>query len=76
MDCNYNKLFKILIDRRINKGELAKMAGVSTSSLAKLWRNENVNMIIIIKICRALGCTIDDMIEILPATEKNNPQGD
>ena len=71
MDCSYNKLFKMLIDRRIKKGELAKLAGISPSSLAKLWRNENVNVIILIKICRVLNCTIDELMDVLPTTKEN-----
>jgi DNA-binding Xre family transcriptional regulator len=50
----------------MRKGELAKAAGISPSSLAKIWRNENVNVDILIKICRVLDCTIDDLMEILP----------
>jgi DNA-binding Xre family transcriptional regulator len=72
MDCSYNKLFKILIDKRMKKGELAKAAGISPSSLAKIWRNENVNVDILIKICRVLECTIDDLMDILPAKEAEN----
>jgi DNA-binding Xre family transcriptional regulator len=72
MDCSYNKLFKILIDRRMNKKELAAAAGISPSSLAKLWRNENVNVDILIKICRALDCKVDDILDILPQQEEGN----
>jgi DNA-binding Xre family transcriptional regulator len=58
----------------MRKGELAKAAGISPSSLAKIWRNENVNVDILIKICRVLDCTIDDLMEILPVQngEDNN----
>ena len=75
MECSYNKLFKILIDRRMGKGELAKAAGISPSSLGKIWRNENVNVDILIKICRVLGCTIDDLMDIFPAQERENHEG-
>jgi DNA-binding Xre family transcriptional regulator len=68
-DCSYNKLFKLLIDRKLKKGELATAAGISPSSIAKLGRAENVTVDILIKICRVLDCTIDDLIEILPAQE-------
>ena len=66
MDANYNKLFKLLIDKRMKKGELAAAAGVSGSSIAKIGRGENISVDILIKICRALDCTMDDIMDILP----------
>lgn len=64
MGASYKKLWHILIDRDIKKRELCKMAGISTSSLAKLGKGENVNTDILIKICRALNCGIDEIMEI------------
>jgi DNA-binding Xre family transcriptional regulator len=72
MDASYNRLFKLLIDRKMKKGELAAAAGVSGSSIAKLGRGENIKVDILIKICRALDCTMDDIMEILPKTEEGN----
>ena len=74
MDASYNKLFKLLIDKNMKKGELATAAGVSGSSIAKIGRGENVSVDILIKICRALDCTLDDIMEILPksAEEETN----
>jgi len=74
MDANYNKLFKLLIDKNMKKGELAAAAGVSGSSIAKIGRGENISVDILIKICRALDCTLDDIMEILPksAEEETN----
>lgn len=66
MDASYNRLFKLLIDRKMKKGELAVAAGISGSSIAKLGRGENIKVDILIKICRVLGCTMDDIMEILP----------
>ena len=66
MDVSYNKLFKLLIDKGIKKTELANMIGISASTLAKLSRNETVSMDVIIRICRKLECTVDDILEILP----------
>ena len=72
MDASYNKLFKLLIDKKMKKNELAEAAGVSCSSIARLGRQENINVDILIKICRALDCKMDDIMDILP---KQNEEG-
>lgn len=64
MAISYNKLWKLLIDRKIKKGDLQKLANISGSSIAKLGRNENVNTDILLKICRAINCDISDIMEI------------
>ena len=66
MDVSYNKLFKLLIDKGLKKTEFANMIGISGSTLAKLSRNETVSMDVIIRICRTLECTVDDILEIMP----------
>lgn len=66
MDVCYNKLFKLLIDKGWKKMEFAKKAGVSPNTMAKLSRNEYVSMEILVKMCRTLECTVDDILEILP----------
>jgi putative transcriptional regulator len=66
MDVSYNKLFKLLIDKEMRKTEFAKAVGISANTLAKLSRNDTVSMEVIIKICRYLNCTVDDIMEILP----------
>ena len=68
MDVSYNKLFKMLIDKGMKKTEFAKEVGISATTLAKLSRNETVSMEVIIRICRALGCSVDDIMDILPET--------
>lgn len=70
MDISYNKLFKLLIDKGLNKTEFAKEVGISTNTLAKLSRNEYVSMDILVRICRKMCCTVDDILEILPAEGK------
>lgn len=69
MDVSYNKLFKLLIDKQMKKGELANLTGMSPATLAKLSRNEVISMAIIIKICRVLECTPNDIMDILPEGE-------
>lgn len=75
MDVCYNKLFKLLIDKRMKKTEFRKLVGISEGTLAKLSHNENVSMDVIVKICRKLNCTVDEILDILPSpvngTEKN-----
>ena len=68
MDVSYNKLFKMLIDKEMKKTEFAKEVGISANTLAKLARNETVSMDVIIRICRVLGCSVDDIMDILPET--------
>ena len=64
MAISYNKLWKLLIDKGMNKQELKKVAGVSTASIAKLGKGENITTDVLLKICRALECDITDIMEI------------
>lgn len=68
MDVCYNKLFKLLIDKGLKKTEFAKKVGISANTLAKLSRNEMVSMEMLVRICRKLECSLDDIVEILPET--------
>lgn len=61
---SYKKLWKLLIDKDLKKKDLQKMSGISSSSIAKLGRNENVNTEIINKICNALDCDTSDIMEM------------
>lgn len=65
MTVNYNKLWKLLIDRGMSRTQLRKQAGVTTNVIAKMGRNENVSTEVICKICEALECQIDDIIELV-----------
>jgi DNA-binding Xre family transcriptional regulator len=69
MDICYNKLFKMLIDKGMKKTEFRKSVGISQSTLAKLSGNENVSMDIIVKICRTLNCTVDEILDVIPSPE-------
>lgn len=62
----YNKLWKILIDKNMSKTQLIKAAGISTNAMAKLGRNEDVRVEVLVKICSTLGCTMDDIMELVP----------
>jgi DNA-binding Xre family transcriptional regulator len=61
----YKKLWKLLIDKNMNKTELRMVTGITTTALAKLGRNENVNTEVLVKICKALECNIEDIMEIV-----------
>ena len=63
MKANYKKLWHILLDRDMKKKELAQIAGVSTYTINKLNKNENVTVEVLDKICKALNCTLDDIME-------------
>ena len=65
MDVSYNKLWKLLIEKNINKTQLKDIAGISTNAVAKLGRNESVSMETLGKICLALNCEIGDIVEFL-----------
>ena len=60
---NYNKLWKLLIDKNMNKGDLQRLAGISASSIAKLSKGENVHTDLLVKICAALKCDTSDIME-------------
>ena len=66
MAVSYNRLFKMLIDRKMMKKELCELADVSPSTMSKMGRDEMVSMEVIAKICLKLNCTVDDILEILP----------
>ena len=62
----YNRLWKILIDRGMSKTELMRSAKISTNAMAKLGKNEDVRVEVLVKICGVLNCSIDDILEIIP----------
>ena len=66
MNVSYKKLFKLLIDRDLKRVEFAKNAGIGQNTLAKMGKGQYVSMDVLVRICRYLGCTLDDIVEILP----------
>ena len=64
MVLSYKKLWKLLIDRDLKKKDLPTLAGISSASVTKLGKNENVNTETLEKICRALNCDISDIMEM------------
>ena len=65
MAISYNKLWKLLIDKGMNKTQLCQASGVSTSTISKLGKNEQISMDSMLKICRVLDCDIGDIVEMV-----------
>lgn len=65
MRISYNKLWKLLIDKNMNKMELKEAAGVSSASIAKLGKGANITTDVLLKICEALHCRVEDIIETI-----------
>lgn len=69
MSVSYKKLWKLLIDKDMKKKDLRAATGLSTTTLAKLGKNENVSTDILEKICKALECNIGDIMEVVEEDE-------
>ena len=65
MTISYNRLWKLLIDRKMKKKDLVETAGISWSTITKMGRDEHVSTDILVKICAALECEIDEVMEIV-----------
>ena len=66
MAISYKRLWKLLIDKDLKKKDLESMAGISHYTIGKLNRGDNVTTDVLARICKALNCTMDDILEILP----------
>lgn len=65
MYISYNKLWKILIDKSMKRKDLQELAGISSASIAKLGKGENIGTDILLKICEALDCSVEDILETI-----------
>ena len=63
MRISYNKLWKILIDKNMKKSDLKDQAGISSSSIAKLGKGENITTDVLLRICETLHCRVEDIME-------------
>ena len=70
MAVNYNKLWKMMIDKKMSKTELTNLAGISTNTMAKLGKNEDVRVNILEKLCTSLDCKLDDIVEFVPNSKE------
>ena len=66
MAVSCKKLFKMLIDRDMKKKDFRELTGISSNTVTKLANNENVTMEVIEKICIHMGCTVDEIVDIIP----------
>lgn len=75
---SYKKLWKLLIDRDLKRTDLRDISGISTASLAKLGKDENLTTAVLLKICDALECDISDIMELVEdeslSPEKGTPE--
>ena len=69
MKVSYNKLWKLLIDKKMSKSELRDAVNMSSNTLAKMGKEETVSMDVIMRICKELKCDVGDIMEILPDEE-------
>lgn len=69
MAISYDKLFHMMIDKKLNNAQLKNMAGVSANIITRLKRNEYVSMESIEKICRTLNCGVDDILDFIPDSD-------
>ena len=72
MQVNYDKLWNLMIDKKINKTQVSEKAGITTNAMAKLGRNESVQVETLAKICNVLNCDIEDIVEIEKDKVDNN----
>ena len=66
LQVTYKKLWHLLIEKDMTRQELRRLAGVSSSTIAKVAKNENVNTDVLLKICEVLCCDFGDIMEAVP----------
>lgn len=71
MSVSYKRLWKLLIDKDMKKKDLVETAGISTYTINKLNRGDNVTTDVLVKICKALNCSFDDIMEVVDDNAKN-----
>lgn len=62
---SYNRLWKLMIDRGMKRHDLKEKTGISTASIAKLGRNDNITTAVLLKICNGLDCDLSDIMELV-----------
>lgn len=72
MVINYDKLWKLMIDKKINKTQLSEKAEITSNAMAKLGKDESVQLEILLKICEVLKCGINDIVEFIDEKEIEN----
>ncbi len=65
MKISYNNLWKLMIDKGLNKSELREITGIGTNTLAKLSKNQPVSMEVLMKVCEKLDCDLTDVCKFI-----------
>ncbi len=76
MKMSYKRLWKLLIDRDMKKTALRQAAGISSSSMAKLTKGENVTTSVLLKICKTLNCSLSDIAEAVDEEKGESSEND
>ena len=71
MAYSYNRLWKLMIDKKINKTTLRREAGITSNAMAKMGKDQPVSVEVLAKICRVLDCGLEDVVEII---DDKNPE--
>ena len=71
MALSYNRLWHVLVDKKMSKTDLRRAAGLTINALAKFGKDESVPLETLEKVCRVLDCTFDDVVEIVPDKDES-----
>lgn len=71
MAASYKRLWKLLIDKDLKKKDLCEMANISTYTIGKMNRGDNITTDVLVRICKALNCSIEEIMEIVPDSSEN-----
>ena len=75
MKISYNRLWKLLVDKKMSKADLRKIAGIAPNTMTKLRRDQEVTLTILGRICKVLDANIGDIMEFLPEESKDDSSG-
>ncbi|RJW81819.1 XRE family transcriptional regulator [Subdoligranulum sp. OF01-18] len=75
MTISYNRLWKLLVDRKMSKADLRKIAGIAPNTMTKLRRDQEVTLTVLGRICDVLNVNIGDIVEFLPEISQNDTSG-
>ena len=75
MTISYNRLWKLLVDRKMSKVDLRKIAGIAPNTMTKLRRDQEVTLTVLGRICDVLNVNIGDIMEFLPEISQNDTSG-
>ena len=75
MTISYNRLWKLLVDRKMSKADLRKIAGIAPNTMTKLRRDQEVTLPVLGRICDVLNVNIGDIMEFLPEISQNDTSG-